>query len=69
MLTYEEMLICNRELQKRGYRYIWCGGGARNGYFLIARKHPPFSAEGTRETPAWVQKPEDLARYIAGVSA
>jgi hypothetical protein len=66
MLTEEEMLICRHELARRGYRYVWYGGSQGNGFWLLARKYPPFSAQGMREEPVLIRRPEDLARYVKG---
>lgn len=64
MLTYEEMLICHRELAKRGYRYVWYNGSPSNGYWLLARKHPPLSVQGLRERPIRICQPEDLVPFV-----
>ena len=64
MLTYEEMLICQHELAKRGWRYFWYHGTARHGYYLLARKYPPLSVRGQAESPITITRAEQLKRYL-----
>jgi hypothetical protein len=63
-MSYEELLICEHALRKRGWRFFWYFGNERYGYTLRARKYPPRSWQGWREQVIELREAADLHRYL-----